>query len=137
MKRRIDKTCLTCLKMFNVILARKNTAKYCCMACSKARGICTNTGRTHFKKIINSDEGNYNWKGQGASYSAIHQWLKRKLGKPTHCKFCDKTAGRFEWANISKEYKRDLNDYMPLCYKCHDLYDDRVGKWKERMAIYA
>ena len=39
------------------------------------------------------------------------------------CKYCRKENCRFEWANISGEYKRDLNDWMNLCVSCHKKYD--------------
>lgn len=71
------------------------------------------------------------WKGQDASYSAIHHWLKRMLGKPSYCKFCKKSDGRFEWANKSHEYKRELTDWVSLCYSCHDRYDNaREKMWQ-------
>jgi len=33
---------------------------------------------------------------------------------------------RYEWANISGEYKRDVSDYIQLCPSCHRKFD--MGK---------
>lgn len=61
-----------------------------------------------------------NWKGDEVGYSAIHAWIKRKLGKPSKCEeCCTVEATRFEWANISGQYKRDFSDWKRLCSKCH------------------
>ena len=77
------------------------------------------------------DENHPLWKGQKASYSAVHHWLHRKLGSAPLCQFCGKTEGKFEWANKSREYKRDLEDWLSLCYSCHDTYDGaRQKMWQ-------
>lgn len=66
------------------------------------------------------------WKGEGASYYAKHMWILKHYGKANKCT-CDQshTAKRFEWANISGKYHRDISDYVQLCPSCHrkiDLY---------------
>lgn len=70
------------------------------------------------------------WKGDKAGYFAIHVWVNKHLGKAKECTFCLRTSEetRMEWANISKTYKRDLNDYMALCVKCHRNYDKNYMK---------
>lgn len=69
------------------------------------------------------------WKGDKVGYEALHTWVARHLGKPKHCAFCQTIkAKKFEWANISRTYKRDLSDWIRLCTKCHRLYD--YGKIK-------
>lgn len=104
-----------------------------------------NTGRTHFKKgcipwnkgrkqesIAN--ERHYSWKGENVSYSGLHYWISRKLGKPRICGFCKtESAKKYEWANISKDYKRDLSDWIRLCTSCHRKYDGHGYKmWESR-----
>lgn len=67
------------------------------------------------------------WKGENADYHTKHKWVNRKLGRPQKCELCETiNAKRYEWANISKEYKRDLADYIRLCVPCHKAYD--LGK---------
>lgn len=79
-----------------------------------------------------SNEKNPIWKGDNASYSAVHQWVALKLGKPNLCAHCGATeAPRFEWANKSHEYKRDLGDWMRLCASCHRRYDWAHRRQKE------
>jgi len=72
------------------------------------------------------NENNYNWRGNKASYSAVHHWVIRWKGKPTVCEGCGKieTRNRFiNWANIDHTYKRLLDDYIRLCVPCHKKYD--------------
>lgn len=67
---------------------------------------------------------NPNWKGDNICYSRLHHWIKRELGEPQFCVDCGTTtAKRFEWANISGKYKRDINDFKRLCVKCHRKFD--------------
>lgn len=70
-------------------------------------------------------ENNVNWKGNKAKYGTIHDWVNYHRGKPCRCEHCntsDKSA-RYDWANISGKYKRDLNDWIRLCRKCHFNFD--------------
>lgn len=86
----------------------------------------------------------YNWKGNNVGNKSLHQWVTRKLGKPSECENCSTiTAKKYEWANISGEYKRDLSDWARLCTRCHRLFDDhstkmwatrRLKKQKEKIA---
>jgi len=80
------------------------------------------------KRITISNENHPNWKGEKASYSAIHHWLRRKLGKPLKCSKCGKIKGLLQWANKSGFYKRDLNDYVALCAVCHNRLDKTALK---------
>lgn len=74
--------------------------------------------------------GNIHWKGDNASYYAKHIWLKTNYGKADHCENeeCSYTPPvsakrRFSWANISGKYRRDIKDYVQLCYSCHKKWD--------------
>ena len=59
-----------------------------------------------------------------STYVAIHQWVVREKGNPNKCEHCGtEEAKRFDWANIDHKYKRDLDDYIRLCVKCHRKYD--------------
>src|SRR3990167_3237031 len=107
-------------------------------------GECRNTGRTHFKKgaapwnkgksVGNHGNGfkkgqpawNKNmpaewvtgkkhpkWKGENVGYFALHNWVKRQKGAPILCAECG-GGKNLEWANISHEYKRELEDWISL-----------------------
>lgn len=65
------------------------------------------------------------WKGDAASYSAIHYWVRRFLGKPSVCKHCGESTRRLTWANKDHKYKRVAQDWISLCYSCHKKFDLR------------
>lgn len=71
------------------------------------------------------DENHPLWK-EKPSYNALHSWIRRKLGSPKKCSQCDFTSEnnyQIHWANISHEYKRDVNDFIRMCASCHKKYD--------------
>lgn len=74
-------------------------------------------------------------KGNNVGIRNLHTWVERRLGKPNKCQKCGSTtAKRFEWSNISRQYKRDLNDWQRLCIKCHQRYDGHsIKNNKERL----
>lgn len=86
------------------------------------------------KKIGDAQRGekNHSWKGDNVGYGGVHAWVKSILGKPNKCEHCGNTnAKKYEWANKSGKCKRDLNDWMRLCTKCHhklDKINERVGE---------
>jgi len=71
------------------------------------------------------NELNPSWKGDGVGYKCLHKWVRRHKGKPEECIVCNESDKRLVWANKSGEYKRDLNDWIAMCYSCHFKYDDR------------
>ena len=80
------------------------------------------------------NENHHYWKGDNVSYSGLHKWVARKLGKPKRCDKCgDVNANRYNWSNISGKYLRDLSDWWRLCCKCHWSYDEISKKiWIKR-----
>lgn len=64
----------------------------------------------------------YQWKGDNVGYDALHDWVKKHLGKAFECYHCYSTK-KVQWANKSREYKRDLTDWLQLCQSCHTKYD--------------
>ena len=52
-------------------------------------------------------------------YTRVHDWIKKRKKKPTECIDCGSNK-IIELANISQEYKYDINDYEYLCHKCHN-----------------
>ena len=57
-----------------------------------------------------NNENHPNWKGSKVGYNALHSWITRKLGKANKCSNGHIAMG-YEWANISGEYRRELNDW--------------------------
>jgi hypothetical protein len=80
-------------------------------------------------------ELNPSWKGDAASYKAIH--LRLSSGpRPAACEVCGTCEGRMEWALradapaevllVSPEgwrYSTDTSHYANLCKSCHNLQD--------------
>lgn len=73
-----------------------------------------------------------------SSYSAIHKWIYKNLGKAYKCEMCMvEKAPAYHWSNKSGEYKQDLNDWWQLCNKCHNAYDNIATKaWTTRKKRY-
>ncbi len=63
------------------------------------------------------------WKGMRAGYVAKHLWIVKHYGKANHCEKCFGKAKRYEWANISGKYLREVSDYIQLCTSCHRIMD--------------
>lgn len=76
-----------------------------------------------FRSRARTGVANPAWKGDRVSYRGLHHWIYAQRGAPTACEKCGTTEGKFEWANISQEYRRDLADWMALCLSCHRNYD--------------
>ncbi len=71
-----------------------------------------------------------NWKGDDASYSAIHNWVRRQKGEPSLCEGCGATESkRFEWSSIGHEYLRSVDNWIRLCKSCHLRYEYEMG-WR-------
>lgn len=123
-----------CVKCPNLIKHRYKSqlTKYCSISCYM-------TGNTHrqghvpvnaYKKGENIGAKNNKWAGDKVGYFALHDWVSRVLGRPKQCENCGTTKHtRYEWANISGEYKRDTSDWARLCKMCHFLIDDIARKW--------
>lgn len=112
-KYTVTKNCLNCGKEFTRCRSHaKQTGAKCCS------NRCANTGkRSHM------------WQGQNAGYNAIHKWVQRHKGRATECSQCG-VAGKFDgtrwsikWANKDHKYRRNLDDFIALCARCHKFYD--------------
>jgi len=78
---------------------------------------------------------NGNWKGEEATYSAKHTWMRTNFGTPSFCEHCKTTENRrYHWANISGEYQRERSDWLRLCVPCHKRNDIKAlgGKIRAR-----
>lgn len=86
-----------------------------------------------FKKGHTDSRGEKNgyWKGDGVGYAALHNWVRRRLVKPTICPKCGR-KGWIELSNKSHQYKRDLTDWEYLCRSCHSSYDHRIKNFHGR-----
>lgn len=67
------------------------------------------------------------WKGDRVGYGQLHKWIASNKPKPALCENCHTIPPR-DLANISQQYKRDINDFEWLCRKCHMTRDGRLTK---------
>ena len=92
-----------------------------CLDCGKE---LYNYNAIYCKLHAQFGERGSSWKGDNVGYGALHHWVKKNLGEPLICWYCNtSTAKKYHWANRSGEYKRDLNDWFRLCVSCHHFYD--------------
>jgi hypothetical protein len=78
--------------------------------------------------IKNTGKRNNMWK-EDVGYNALHAWVRRNKKKPIKCEYCSNKP--IDLANISGEYRRDINDFVWLCRKCHMESDNRLEKFKQ------
>ncbi len=115
---KVQRNCDVCAKTFLVsdTPSRKNRGKHCSRKCYEI-----------FKKTDFLSQNNHKWKGDKVGYRGLHGWVSRRLGKPNKCEHCgDISKRKYEWANKSHKYLRDINDWIRLCVPCHKKYDCRL-----------
>lgn len=123
-KGRFKKACEGCGKIFYVNFGRSKKARFCKDECRLAWFSHHRDGLYPDWLVAKYGKDHPGWKGDGAGYNAIHQWIRRQMGSPSFCAHCGtKTAKKFEWANISKQYLRRLGDWIRLCSSCHQRFD--------------
>ena len=83
------------------------------------------------RKGRNTNENNHNWKGDNVSYTNLHVWVRKRKPQPENCGNCGSKKEYLELANISGEYKRDINDYIYLCVRCHKEFDGTLQSFVE------
>lgn len=84
--------------------------------------------KTGVKSPRTVGDKHWNWKGDSVGYFGVHNWVYKIQGRPKICENCGSdTNPKYEWANLSGEYKRNVSDWAQLCYLCHDLIDKSGG----------
>ena len=123
---KIERKCIICFKDFKTTTSetkRRNGKGGSC--CSRKCYF------EHLRKIIKKGELSHNWKGDQIGYQGLHSWISKQLGKPKKCDFCKSLSEKvYDWANVSRLYKRDLEDWIRLCRKCHIRYDKNFNSKK-------
>jgi hypothetical protein len=72
------------------------------------------------------------------AYASAHMWARNNFGTPKECENCHTTEDRmYHWANISKQYIREREDWLRLCVPCHKRQDIKAlgGRIKARTKI--
>jgi hypothetical protein len=135
---RVSVTCV-CGVVFEVSANRAATGrgKHCSKACSYANRTRPSGLKYEIKvknkawfelgfKQLRGPESP-GWRGEDVGYQALHRWVKENRAKPEACEFCGEVSP-LDWANKSREYHRDLDDWIALCRLCHRRYDS--GPWR-------
>lgn len=137
-KTGFNQNCLQCNKSFYVPgwALRKGRGKYCTMKCYQIaekgraavnlKGLELGHGWNKNKKAVKIIGFK---RDEVMNYEGIHLWVTKKLGKPRVCDHCGtKMASKYEWANRSQLYKKEISDWMRLCTLCHRQYDKQFYK---------
>ena len=75
-------------------------------------------------------ENNHHWFGNKTKYQGVHKWVRSRLKKPELCQRCAINPPK-QMHNISGKYRRDLDDWLYVCVKCHAEIDGRVRRLKQ------
>jgi hypothetical protein len=108
------------LEYFN----KQKTGKYglhgWCRACFKEY----NAGRQQRHNASRNAQRHAFQKRFGINYEKLHVFIRMHKHRTNICVRCH-AVGNTQFANISGEYKKDINDYEELCIACHHREDKR------------
>lgn len=103
---RRDTTCGHCGKPISVLDSQGSENRFCSQQCAYAAS------------RVPDDQ---------LSYGVLHARIRERYGDPSECENCGTTESpKFEWANISGDYRLDRDDWARLCCRCHRRYDRGV-----------
>lgn len=121
-RARIGK-CLICNKEYRAVKDFKDRKqKYCSRECYEKEWIKNINPR--LKRASIKGEANHSWKGDDVTYSGLHRWIANTFGRLEECEICGTLdAKKYEWANKDHKYRRNKEDWMRVCTRCHRRYD--------------
>lgn len=80
--------------------------------------------KSHINRMTGKNNPNWIKNRNKISYQSKHDFIRNKYGRPMFCENCgSENSKAFDWANISKQYKLNIDDWLRLCRRCHILYD--------------
>ena len=80
----------------------------------------TGSGNPMYGRI---GENSSQWRGDKASYSAIHIWIRKHHPPPTNCMDCGVINNRLDLACVTGIYDRNIDNYRYICRFCHTKRD--------------
>ncbi len=128
------KSCIFCKK--DLVFKGHHEKKFCDSVCNAKNSIKNNprfgfkkghktrVGLKHPQSFIENrkKEGNPGWKGDKATFSSIHCWVRENFIKTNECEICGKIK-KLDWSNKNHTYKRIREDWQCVCRSCHQIYD--------------
>jgi hypothetical protein len=120
-----------CLNCESLVLKRSTRCCSCNSRFIHTGKTLTNAQKKKISKGV-TGENNGMWKGNSVGYGGLHKWVRNNKLKPDYCEDCKKCRP-YDVANISQEYKRDINDFEWLCRKCHMIKDKRINNLKHQL----
>lgn len=79
------------------------------------------------KKTARFKNEHPNWRGGliiSEGYYKAHRWIKERCGKADRCQINPThNSTLYDWANISRNYLCDTEDWIMLCHACHYWFD--------------
>lgn len=127
---KMECVCLICGNRFMEYQSRikEGRGKTCSFECRVKRTTQFNKNeRDYSKENRPKGEDHSGWKGNNVGYVALHDWVRKMIARPLACSNCEGVR-KLSLANISGEYKRDLSDWLWLCYSCHKRMDLKEPK---------
>jgi len=65
------------------------------------------------------------------NYWVIHRWARELLSENDDiCMICNESKDKLACANIGHQYKKNIKDWISVCYSCHILMDKLFKKNK-------
>jgi len=83
---------------------------------------------------------NPNWKGDKATHSSLHCWIRDNFIPEKFCEICKRPndgSTIFDWSNKDHNYKRIREDWQHICRGCHTRYDIKNNGRKTSKDFYA
>lgn len=114
---------VTAFVLYKECFMKVIVCKWCRKTVSKQDNTATFCSKECVYKSI-TGINNKRWKGDNVGYVGLHTWVKNHKPRVELCQICNIKKSE-ELANISQKYKRDINDFMWLCKKCHNAQDKR------------
>ena len=88
--------------------------------------------KTEFKK----GSAHRHWKGEQASISQKHSWVRKHKKKKLFCECCNQNKKlELSFDHSLENYTRNSNDYKWLCKKCHIKKDKEFGIYDYRKNV--
>lgn len=140
-----SRICSNCGKIyFNYQKPRNKNINFCSKKCwakfSKGTNLTSNFGKKNPAKRLDVREKlreaklenkNPMWKGDNVGYNQLHNWIRTRKPKPALCGNCG-IKKPYDLANISGNYKRDVNDFEWICRSCHMKKESKLKNLKNQ-----